>query len=140
MGTRVGNRSGTKEGSPSEVELEGETMTIQLDAAIEAPEIVKALKPFGVTQEQIASVVHVSARAVRAWSSSTPRPDHYDALADLRDLVSLLSDSLSARGVKQWLSAKNRLLSGARPLELLIDGNFSAVREAANAFVDGTYV
>ena len=115
-------------------------MSTQLDAAIEAPEIVKALRPYGVTQEQIASVVHVSPRAVRAWSTSSPRPDHYDLLAELRDLVSLLSDSLTPRGVKQWLGAKNRVLKGQRPIELLAEGNFSDVELAAHAFVDGTYV
>jgi hypothetical protein len=115
-------------------------MSTQLDSAIEAPEIVRALKPYGVTQEQIASVVHVSPRAVRAWSTSSPRPEHYDLLAELRDLVSLLSDSLTPRGVKQWLGAKNRLLHGQRPIELLADGKFQDVESAANAFVDGTYV
>lgn len=115
-------------------------MNTKLDSAIEAPEIVKALRPYGVTQEQIASVVHVSARAVRAWSTASPRPEHYDRLAMLRDLVSLLSDSLSPRGVKQWLSAKSRLLDGARPIDLLAAGNFEAVLAAANAFVDGAYV
>jgi len=115
-------------------------MNTQLDSAIEAPEIVRALKPYGVTQEQIAAVVHVTPRAVRAWSTSTPRPEHYDLLAELRDLVSLLSDSLTPRGVKQWLTARSRLLDGGRPIELLARGDFTRVEAAANAFVDGAYV
>jgi hypothetical protein len=115
-------------------------VSTQLDSAVEAPEIVRALKPYGVTQDQIASVVHVSPRAVRAWSTGTPRPEHYDLLAELRDLVSLLSDSLTPRGVKQWLIAKNRLLGGERPMELLASGDFERVTAAAKAFVDGAYV
>jgi predicted transcriptional regulator len=115
-------------------------MSTRLNAAIEAPEIVRALKPFGVTQEQIAAVVHVSPRAVRAWNLSSPRPEHYDRLAEFRDLVSLLSDSLTERGVKQWLSAKNRMLQGSRPIDLLAEGNFAMVEAAAQAFVDGAYV
>ena len=115
-------------------------MNAYLDSAIEAPEIVKALKTFGVTQEEIASVVHVTPRAVRGWSTSAPRPARYDLLAELRDLVSLLSDSLTPRGVKQWLVAKNRMLDGARPIDLLAKGEFKQVEDAAHAFVDGAYV
>lgn len=38
------------------------------------------------------------------------------------------------------VSARNRLLGGARPIDLLAAGNFEAVLAAANAFVDGAYV
>lgn len=111
-----------------------------LDRAVEASEIVEALKPFGVRQVDVAAVTHVSARAVRGWRTSDPRPGRYDRLAQLRDLVVLLSDSLTPRGVGQWLHARNRLLIGERPVDLLVDDRFDEVREAAEAFVDGAYV
>ena len=115
-------------------------MAPTLDRAVEASEIVDALKPFGVTQGDVAAVTHVSDRAVRGWRTSDIRPDRYDRLAQLRDLVILLSDSLTPRGVGQWLHAKNRLLEGQRPVELLAEGRYDTVREAAEAFVDGAYV
>lgn len=115
-------------------------MALTLDRAVEASEIVDALKPFGVTQVDVAAVTHVSDRAVRGWRSSDIRPDRYDRLAQLRDLVLLLSDSLTPRGVGQWLHAKNRLLDGARPVDLLAEGRYDDVRGAADAFVDGAYV
>ncbi len=115
-------------------------MAPTLDRAVEASEIVDALKPFGVTQVDIAAVTHVSDRAVRGWRSGDIHPDRYDRLAQLRDLVILLSDSLTPRGVGQWLHAKNRLLEGQRPVELLAEGRYDTVREAAEAFVDGAYV
>jgi hypothetical protein len=111
-----------------------------LDRAVEASEIVDALKPFGVTQGDVAAVTHVSDRAVRGWRTSDIRPDRYDRLAQLRDLVILLSDSLTPRGVGQWLHAKNRLLEGQRPVDLLAEDRYDTVREAAEAFVDGAYV
>ena len=52
----------------------------------------------------------------------------------------LLSDSLTERGVAQWLRAKNPLLDAARPIDLLEAGEFEKVREAAESFVDGSYV
>jgi hypothetical protein len=115
-------------------------MSAYLASAIEAQEIVKALKPYGLTQDRIAKVVNVSPRAIRHWGNSGPRPVNYDRLAALRDLVNLLSDSLSPRGVGQWLLAANRSLEGARPIEVLASGDFDAVTHAAQSFIDGAYL
>lgn len=115
-------------------------MTVTLDRAVEASEIVEALKPFGVSQGDVAAVTHVSDRAVRGWRTGDIRPDRYDRLAGLRDLALLLSDSLTPRGVGQWLHAQNRLLEGRRPVEALAEGDFDAVRRAARSFIDGAYV
>jgi hypothetical protein len=111
-----------------------------LERAVEAPEIVQALRGFGVSQSDVGAVTGVSDRAVRGWASSQIRPDRYDRLADVRDIALILSDSLSPRGVGQWLHARNRLLEGRRPLEVLADGSVEEVRQAAQAFVDGAYV
>lgn len=115
-------------------------MTVMLERAIEAPEIVEALKPYGVTQSDVAIATGVTDRAVRGWRNSIIRPERYDRLAELRDIVLLLSDSLTPRGVGQWLHARNRLLDGRRPLDLLRDGDPTPVQRAAQAFVDGSYV
>jgi hypothetical protein len=115
-------------------------MADTLDRAVEATEIVDALKPFGVTQVDVAAVTQVSDRAVRGWRTGDIRPDRYDRLAQLRDLVLLLSDSLTTRGVGQWLHAKNRLLDGDRPIDLLAEERYEEVRGAAESFIDGSYV
>jgi hypothetical protein len=115
-------------------------MSASLERAVEAPEIVHALRGFGVSQGDVGAVTGVSDRAVRGWSSSRIRPDRYDRLADLRDIALILSDSLSPRGVGQWLHARNRLLGGRRPLEVLAEGSIDEVRQAAQAFIDGAYV
>jgi transcriptional regulator with XRE-family HTH domain len=115
-------------------------MADTLDRAVEASEIVDALKSFGITQVDVAEVTQVSDRAVRGWRTGDIRPDRYDRLAQLRDLVLLLSDSLTPRGVGQWLHAKNRLLDGERPIDLLAEKRHEEVRGAAEAFIDGSYV
>jgi hypothetical protein len=116
-------------------------MTQILERAVEAPEIVRALKPYGVTQLDVGSIAGVSDRAVRAWTqSSVARPARYDKLAELRDLVLLLSDSLTPRGVGQWLHARSRLLAGERPIDVLAVGRVEDVRRAAQSFIDGSYV
>jgi len=115
-------------------------MADTLERAVEATEIVDALKTFGVTQIDVAAVTQVSDRAVRGWRHGDIRPDRYDRLAQLRDLVLLLSDSLTPRGVGQWLHAKNRILNGQRPVDLLAEDHYEEVRSAAEAFIDGSYV
>lgn len=80
-------------------------MAVTLDRAVEASEIVDALKPFGVTQVDVAAVIQVSDRAVRGWRTGDIRPERYDRLAQLRDLVLLLGFAYP-RGVGQWLHAK----------------------------------
>lgn len=121
-------------------EVEGAGMAATLDRAIEASEIVDALKPFGISQLDVAAVTQVSDRAVRGWRTNDIRADRYDQLAQLRDLVLLLSDSLTPRGVGQWLHAMNRLLDGQRPIDLLAQDHYDEVRSAAEAFIDGSYV
>lgn len=115
-------------------------MSQVLERAVEAGEIAQALRPYGVTQNEVGAVAGVSARAVRAWARSGIRPERYDRLAALRDVVLVLSDSLSERGVGQWMHARNRLLGGERPIEALSAGRFDEVRSAAQAFVEGSYV
>lgn len=78
--------------------------------------------------------------AVRGWRTGDIRPDRYDRLAQLRDLVLLLSHSLTARGVGRWLHAKNRLLDGERPIDLLAKERYQEVRGAAESFIDGSCV
>jgi hypothetical protein len=96
------------------------------------------LEPFGITQVDVAAVTLVSDRAVRGWRTGNIGPDRYDRLAQLHDLVLLLSDSLTPRGVGQWLHAKNRLLDGDRPIDLLAEARYDEVRGAA--FIDDSYL
>jgi len=112
-----------------EATKEASHMSGTLERAVEAPEIVHTLRGFGVSQSDVGAVTCVSDRVVRGWASSQIRPDRYDRLADLRDVALILSDSLSPRGVGQWLHARN-----------LADGSVEEIRQAAQAFVDGAYV
>src|SRR5258708_18970398 len=99
-------------------------MADTLERAVEATEIVDALKSFGVTQVDVAAVTQVSDRAVRGWRNGDIRPDRYDRLAQLRDLVLLLSDSLTPPRVGHWLHAQNPVPAGARPVDLLCQHDY----------------
>jgi transcriptional regulator with XRE-family HTH domain len=97
---------------------------------------------YGLTQKDIATSAHVSERTVYAWKRDHGgvRDRNYDRLAALREVVLIVRDSLTERGVGQWLRARNRLLDGRRPTEVLAAGGVDAVRGAAVVFVEAIYV
>jgi transcriptional regulator with XRE-family HTH domain len=116
-------------------------MATTLDRAVEAEEIVTALRHYGFTQADVALATGVSERSVRNWSKDTHlRRRHEERLQALRQIVLLLDDSLTPRGVGQWFRAHNRTLDGRRPLDVLAEDDFDAVRQAATAFGEGAYV
>lgn len=113
-----------------------------LERAVEPDEIIGALRKVGLTQRDIATAVHVTDRTIHDWAKAAVevRSSNYDRLVDIRDVVLILRDSLTERGIKQWLRARNRMLGGRRPLEVLHDGDADAVRNAARAFSEGVYL
>ncbi len=113
-----------------------------LDRAVEAGAVVRRLREdYGLTQSIIAKATGASARSVRNWEqTSAIRPHNDERLRDLREVVLILRETLTARGVGQWLTARNRILRGQRPIDLLAEGNTKDVREAATAYVEGAYV
>ncbi|GAA1127089.1 hypothetical protein [Arthrobacter flavus] len=109
---------------------------------IEASDFVKVFNRYGVSLTDIAEVVHEDLTVVSGWEAGGTRPGTkvQTKLIGLRDIIMVLSDSLSAPGVGQWLHASNRILDDERPLDALSQGRDQTVMEAANAFVDGSYV
>ncbi len=113
----------------------------RLGRAVEAGEIVVALRPFGLSQAAIARATGTSDRSVRNWKrTSAIRESNATRLWSLREIVLVLEKTLTPRGVGQWMRAPNRLLKGRAPLEVLADGGVAAVREAADAYLYGAYV
>lgn len=116
-------------------------MSATIERAVEPDEIIQALKRFGVSQRDIAAATCVSDRSVRAWTRAGGiRPTSYTRLTDIRDIVLTLRDTLTERGVGQWLRARNRMLDGRRPIDVLAAGGHDEVQRAAEAFVEGTYL
>jgi len=112
-----------------------------LDRVVEAGDVVRRLRDYGLTQSAIAKATGATVRSVRNWeATSAIRPRNDERLRDLREIVLILKETLTEKGVGQWLRARNRTLKGRRPIELLERGQFEAVRNAAKAYVEGAYV
>jgi transcriptional regulator with XRE-family HTH domain len=98
-------------------------------------------REMGLTEGDLAAATGAADRTVRRWlSSTTPQHRHAERLDDLHAVVKELDDSLTAKGVRQWLHGRNRHLDGARPIDCLAKGEFDAVYKAAQAFSRGYYV
>jgi len=97
-----------------------------------------------LTEADLADGTGASTRTVRRWIAAKPTEDREPRYArqidDLRTIVQELEESLTPKGIRQWLRARNRYLDGERAIDLLREGQFRKVREAALAFREGYYV
>jgi hypothetical protein len=93
-----------------------------------------------MTQGLLASRTGASPRTVRNWerAAGTIKPRYEQRIADLRDIVLILEDSLTTKGLSQWLKARHRLLGGRTATEALAAGDYEAVRDAALAYASGS--
>lgn len=113
----------------------------KLRRAVAANEIVDALGTIGYTQKQIAKAAGASDRSVRNWAATGAiRPAFNDRIRELFQMSLLLSDTLTWRGVTQWMSARNTLLDDQRPIDLISRDESPRVRGAIEAFLEGYYV
>jgi hypothetical protein len=113
----------------------------KLRRAVAANEIVQSLETIGYTQKQIANAAGASDRSVRNWAATGAiRPAFNDRIRELFQISLLLADTLTWRGVTQWMSARNILLDDQRPIELLARDESQRVRGAVEAFLEGYYV
>jgi transcriptional regulator with XRE-family HTH domain len=94
------------------------------------------------TDEELARATGAGVRTIRRLLSEEERPKRTrleERIDDLRTIAQILREAYSATATRSWLMARNRLLGFDRPIDRLGRGEFTAVREAAEAFVDGDY-
>jgi hypothetical protein len=69
-----------------------------------------------------------------------PTTGYYVRVAALRRIAEILSPSLTDRGIGQWLQARNRVLDGRTPIDLVIGGDVRRAFDAAESFAEGDYI
>jgi hypothetical protein len=113
----------------------------KLHTAVETKDVVQALLERGLTQQTIAAATGASDRSVRNWLKHSGILGTYEErLRELQEVVVVLADVLTSKGVDQWLRAKHRLLDGERATDALAAGNAAAVLDAARAYAEGAYL
>ena len=89
----------------------------------------------------IARATGANVRTAERWrSGQAPQSRYRDRIGELQAILDLLGRGMSDPTKRSWLEAPNAHLRWARPVERLADGDFDAVRSAAESYVVGDYV
>ena len=91
--------------------------------------IVEDVRDAALTTAEVAQIAGVDERQVYNWAAGTSRPKgaNRDRLLEIHYIVQALKDVYTREGTDIWIHARNRSLSGQRPIDLLIDGEFQPV-------------
>ena len=86
----------------------------------------------GLSGVDMANVTDVSKATVSRWSTgkAAPRPETQLVLSDLRYVVDCLAEFHSPEETRVWLYSRNRLLGGARAMDLIHEGRTEEVLDA----------
>lgn len=89
----------------------------------------------------IARATGASVRTAERWrTGQSPQARFRDRIGELQAVLDLLGRGMNQRAKRAWLEAPNALLGWQRPVDRLADGDFDAVRAAAESYVVGDYV
>ena len=89
----------------------------------------------------IARATGANVRTAERWrSGQAPQSRYRDRIGELQAILDLLGRGMTDAAKRAWLEAPNVHLRWARPVERLADGDFDAVRAAAESYVVGDYV
>jgi DNA-binding transcriptional regulator YiaG len=102
------------------------------DASFVYSRIVSDIRSGSMTTAELAEITRVTNRQVQNWASGASRPQgaSRDRLLEVHYIVQQLGDVYSPEGVDIWLHGRNRTLQGARPIELLLAGEFRVILDA----------
>lgn len=89
----------------------------------------------------LARATGANVRTAERWrTGQTPQTRYRDRIGELGAILELLGRGMTDAGKRAWLEAPNVQLGWARPVDRLAEGEFDAVRSAAESYVVGDYV
>lgn len=89
----------------------------------------------------VARATGANVRTAQRWRrGQSPQARYRDRIGKLQAILDLLGRGMTDAAKRDWLEAPSAPLGWARPVERLADGDFEAVRAAAESYVVGDYV
>ncbi|HUF06927.1 MAG TPA: hypothetical protein VMP86_06025 [Candidatus Binatia bacterium] len=89
----------------------------------------------------IARATGANVRTAERWRSGQyPQARYRDRIGELQAILDLLGRGMTDAAKRSWLEAPSAHLGWARPVDRLADGEFDAVRAAAESYLVGDYV
>jgi transcriptional regulator with XRE-family HTH domain len=96
----------------------------------------------GLKSIDVANVLGLRPEQVSRWNQGKafPQPDAEKALLELEYIVDELSDFYDPQEARLWLFARQKLLGGEIPAELIQKGRIDEVRSMIAQLRDGVFV
>jgi hypothetical protein len=90
----------------------------------------------------VANLLGTRPETVSRWNTGKafPRPETEKLLLELEYIVDQLSDFYEPKDARLWVFARQKLLNGATPAELIQKGSTASVIAVINQLRDGVYV
>jgi hypothetical protein len=90
----------------------------------------------------VANVLGARPETVSRWNQGKafPRPDTQKLLLELEYIVDQLSDLYSPQEARLWLFSRQKLLSGAKPAELIQGGRADEVLNVIGQLREGVFL
>ena len=88
----------------------------------------------------IARATGANVRTAERWrSGQSPQARFRHRIGELQAILDLLGRGMTDTAKRDWLESPNGVLDWDRPVERLADGDFAAVRGAAESYIIGDY-
>jgi hypothetical protein len=113
-----------------------------MNANVIARKLESLQKKGSIKSVDVANVLQIRPETVSRWNQGKafPQPEAERALLDLEYVVDQLADLYEPDEARLWLFARQKLLNGEIPAELIRQGRTDEALKIIRQILDGVYV
>jgi hypothetical protein len=113
-----------------------------MNANVIARKLESLQKKGSIKSVDVANVLQIRPETVSRWNQGKafPQPEAERALLDLEYVVDQLADLYEPDEARLWLFARQKLLNGEVPADLIRQGRTDEVLKIIRQILDGVYV